>query len=62
METDVGYQAWEVLLKLPKPDLGLALEIARNLGFDMELMSELLPVGVAGMKLVLNDTLSENLG
>lgn len=49
-------------MKLPKPDLGLALEIAQNLGFDMELMSELLPVGIAGMKLVLNDTLSENLG
>ncbi|MDY4842005.1 MAG: hypothetical protein SO314_06550 [Alphaproteobacteria bacterium] len=62
METDVGYQAWEVLLKLPKPDLALALSIAQNLGFDMKLMSELLPVGIAGMKLVLNDTLSEKLG
>lgn len=50
METDVGYQAWAVLLKLPEPDLSLALDIARNLNFDMEIMSELLPVGVAGMR------------
>ena len=49
LETDVGYQAWEILLKLPKPDLLLALNLAQNLGFDMELMSELLPVGIAGM-------------
>ena len=49
LETDVGYQAWEVLLKLPKPDLALALEIARNLGFEMEIISELLPIGIYGM-------------
>lgn len=38
------------MLKLPEPDLSLALDIARNLNFDMEIMSELLPVGVAGMR------------
>ena len=51
LETDVGYQAWEILLKLPKPDLPLALNLAQNLGFDMELMSELLPVGIGCIKL-----------
>lgn len=50
METDVGQQAWEILLKLPKPDLSMALDIARSLNFDMEMMCELLPVGIAGMK------------
>jgi len=50
LETDIGYQAWEVLLKLSKPDLSMALDIARNLNFDIEIMSELLPVGVAGMR------------
>ena len=39
-----------VLLKLSKPDLSMALDIARNLNFDIEIMSELLPVGVAGMR------------
>jgi hypothetical protein len=57
LETDVGYQAWEILLKLSKPDLGLALEVARNLGFDMELMSELLPVGISGRVYVENKSL-----
>ena len=42
----MGYQAWEILLKLPKPDLSLALNLAQNLGFDMELISELLPIGI----------------
>lgn len=37
-------------MKLPEPDLALALQIARNLNFDMEMMCELLPVGVAGMR------------
>jgi len=37
------------LLKLPEPDLSMALDIARNLNFDMEMMCELLPVGIAGM-------------
>jgi hypothetical protein len=46
LETDIGYQAWEILLKLPKPDLSLALNLAQNLGFDMELISELLPIGI----------------
>lgn len=54
LETDVGYQAWEVLLKLSEPDLGLALSIAQSLGFDMELMSELLPKGIAGIMEVVN--------
>ncbi len=27
----------------------MALDIARNLNFDMEIMSELLPIGLAGM-------------
>ena len=36
-------------MKLPKPDLTLALEIARNLGFEMEIISELLPIGIYGM-------------
>lgn len=45
-----GYQAWEVLLKLVDPDLNLALKIAENLGLDMGLMAELLPVGVQGIK------------
>ncbi len=54
-QTIEGYQAWEVLLKLSEPNLSLALNIARNLGFDMDIMSELLPVGVWGMKSGLND-------
>ena len=54
-----GYQAWEILLKLSEPALSLALDIARNLGFDMEIMSELLPVGVYAMKTALNDNLSD---
>ena len=49
-QTIEGYQAWEVLLKLTEPNLSLALDIARNLGFDMDIMSELLPVGIWGMK------------
>lgn len=49
-QTIEGYQAWEVLLKLTEQNLSLALDIARNLGFDMDLMSELLPVGIWGMK------------
>jgi hypothetical protein len=53
LETNVGQQAWEVLLKLPKPDLSLALQIAQNLNFDMELMCELLPVGIAAINVEL---------
>lgn len=45
-----GYQAWEVLLKLPEPDLKTAFEIAQNLGFDMAIMTELLPTAIHGMK------------
>jgi hypothetical protein len=51
----VGYQAWEVLLKLPTPDLNLALQIAKNLGFDMYYMSELLPIGIQGIKMGINE-------
>ncbi len=36
-------------MKLTKPDLSVALNIAKNLGFDMEMMSELLPVGIFAM-------------
>ncbi len=36
-------------MKLPEPNLALALSIAQNLGFDVEMMSELLPVGIWGM-------------
>ena len=41
-----GYQAWEVLLKLSEPNLSLALDIAQNLGFDMDIMCELLPIAI----------------
>lgn len=54
-----GYQAWEILLKLSKPDLTQALSLAQYLGFDMDIMSELLPVGVYAMKTALNDNLSD---
>jgi hypothetical protein len=42
------------LLKLPEPDLALALQLAQNLGLDMDIMSELLPVGISGMVKGLN--------
>lgn len=61
LETDVGYQAWEVLLKLSKPDLSMALDIARNLNFDIEIMSELLPVSVAGMRNGLDEDKNDNI-
>ena len=54
-QTIEGYQAWEVLLKLTEPNLSLALDIARSLGFDMDIMSELLPVGIWGMKSAIDD-------
>ena len=38
------------MLKLPEPDLSMAFEIAKNLDFDMALMSELLPIGIMGIK------------
>ena len=50
-----GYQAWEILLKLSEPDLMQALSLAQYLGFDMEIMSELLPVGVYAMKISLGE-------
>lgn len=42
-------------MKLPKPDLSLALQIAQNLNFDMELMCELLPVGIAAINVELQN-------
>ena len=45
-----GYQAWEVILKLPEPDLGIAFEIAKNFGLDMEIMTEFLPVCMQAIK------------
>ena len=45
-----GYHAWEVLLKLPEPDLSVAFNIAAALGFDISIMAELLPAGVQGIK------------
>ena len=50
-----GYQAWEVLLKLSEPNLSLALDIARSLGFYMDIMSELLPISIQAMKSALNE-------
>lgn len=43
-QTIEGWQAWEVLKRLSEPDLSQALNLAKNLGFDMEIMSELLTV------------------
>jgi len=40
--------------------LVLALEIARNLGFEMEIISELLPIGIYGMKCGLDNNNLEN--
>ena len=54
-QTVEGYQAWEVLLKLSEPNLSLALDIARSLGFDMDIMSELLPISIQAMKIALNE-------
>ena len=55
----MGQQAWEVLLKLSEPELGVALTLAQNLGLNMELMTELLPAGVQGIKAGIQD-MSEN--
>nr|DAP90930.1 MAG TPA: hypothetical protein [Caudoviricetes sp.] len=33
----------------------MALNLAQNLGFDMELMSELLPVGIRGINECVNN-------
>ena len=54
-----GYQAWEILLKLSEPGLTQALSLAQYLGFYMDIMSELLPIGVYAMKTALNDNLSD---
>lgn len=48
-------------MKLPDPDLSMALDIARNLNFDMEMMCELLPVGIAGMKNGLDEDKNDNI-
>ena len=37
-------------MKLPEPDLSLAFQIVDSLGFDKELMAELLPVSIQGIK------------
>lgn len=55
MQTAEGYQAWEVLLKLSEPDLSVALTISNNFGFNKELATEFLSVGVQGMKQGLNE-------
>lgn len=50
-----GLSGLEVLLKLSELSLSLALDIAHNLGFDMDIMSELLPPSVQAMKSALNE-------
>ncbi len=50
-----GYQAWEILLKLSEPNLSLALDVARGLGFDADVMSELLPLAIQAMKTALSE-------
>ena len=47
------------MLKLSEPDLGVALKLAENLGLNMQMMTELLPVGVQGIKAGIQD-MSEN--
>ncbi|MBQ8481009.1 MAG: hypothetical protein IJ532_00545 [Alphaproteobacteria bacterium] len=42
-------------MKLSEPNLSLALDIAHNLGFDMDIMSELLPIGIQAMKSALSE-------
>lgn len=59
MKTVQGYQAWEVLLKLSDPDLGVALTVADNLGLKSAVMTELLSVGIQGIKAGMSD-ISEN--
>lgn len=55
LKTTEGHQAWEVLLKLSEPDLGVALTMAENLGLKSEIMTELLSVGIQGIKAGMND-------
>ena len=55
LKTTEGHQAWEVLLKLSEPNFSEALEIAKHLNFDMELMTELLSSGIQGLKAGLSD-------
>ena len=42
-------------MKLSEPSLSFALDVARNLGFDMDIMSELLPIEILAIKQNLND-------
>lgn len=42
-------------MKLSEPNLSEALEIAKHLNFDMELMTELLSSGIQGLKAGLSD-------
>ncbi len=42
-------------MKLSEPNLSEALEIAKHLNFDMELLTELLSVGIGGIKNGLSD-------
>ena len=49
------------MLKLPEPDLKTAFEIAQNLGFDMAMMTELLPTAIQGMKEGINEFSSEKI-
>ena len=60
-QTIEGYQAWEVLLKLSEPNLETALKIAETLNFDMDMLTELLSVGILAMKQGLNDSNSEKI-
>lgn len=54
-QTVEGQQAWEVLLKLSEPDLGVALTVAENLGLKSAVMTELLSVGIQGIKAGMSD-------
>jgi hypothetical protein len=64
--TDVGWQAWDVLLRctgqlraLPGAFLGLdlaaALAVGAALGYDTAALAELLPAGEAGMVGAINE-------
>lgn len=55
LKTTEGHQAWEVLLKLSEPDLGVALTVAENLGLKSAVMTELLSVGIQGIKAGMSD-------
>ena len=46
-------------MKLSEPNLSLALDIARNFGFDADVMSELLPIGIQAMKTALDEDIEQ---